>query len=265
MVRPRPVGSAEYGKMDGGHGLSLPEQPIASAQGQEAGNISPHEGTLFERLKTTMGRLLEFLTPSAVPPPLLLLAPDHRRWQYAGRERMVCREVEVMRQEMEEAFVQSDTAGRLTVYTTTGVSLSLTAGIGKYLFHSGSLLSGFLATIPLWKGFDPVAVLSTPKNDRKDSSTISPSVGVETADQKAETMFVLPQVTDAAYAHRSDQPRSRLSDNQSSPARQIDGSCSRLGPRCLRIAPDFVGKHGGSVLRCRRTGRPRLIGRCCRP
>ena len=186
---PRSDGSAEYDEMEGGFGFSLLEQPIAPVvQGQETGD--PHEATLSETLKTTMSRLLGFFTPSAatasLAPPL---TPDPAASDTATNNEMVCREVEVMRQEMEEAFLQSNRAGKLMAYTTTGASLSLAAGIARYFFHSGSLLSGFLATIPLWKGFDPVAVLRTPKNDWKKGGATSPSAGVETIEQKAETMF----------------------------------------------------------------------------
>ena len=173
------------------NGLYLPEQPAALV-GKAVGDAD-HEATISETLKTTIGHLLGFLAPSSAT-AALAVSPDAESVSSQGtpaNNEIVCREVEVMRQEMEEAFLQSNRADKLMVYTTTGMSLSLAAGIARYFFQSGSLLTGVLATIPLWKGFDPVAVLRTPKNDRKKAGATSPSVGVQPIEQKAETMFAV--------------------------------------------------------------------------
>jgi len=192
-----PDGSQVTGDPAGGKSAAASEQAEEITVGlpdQPSGRVpqvhDAPDGRIVETLKTTMSRLLEFFAPSAaIAAPAPPLGPDPAVHDMPAAGDMICREVEVMRQEMEEAFLQSNRAGKLMAYTTTGVSLSLAAGIARYFCQSGSLLSGFLATIPLWKGFDPVAVLRTPKNDRKKAGATFPSVGVEPIEQKAETMF----------------------------------------------------------------------------
>ena len=69
----------------------------------------------------------------------------------------------------------------------SGASASFAVGAASYLLRAGSLMSSFLATVPIWKGFDPVAILITPKKKKKtDEGTHEP---VTDADQKAEEMF----------------------------------------------------------------------------
>ena len=101
-------------------------------------------------------------------------------------------DLDVMHQEIEQAFKESAEENKSVVYMTSGVSASLAAGAVSYLLRAGSLMSSFLATVPIWKGFDPVAVLLVPKRIKlKDKNNLQQDVDkLDTkSDQKAENMF----------------------------------------------------------------------------
>jgi len=74
----------------------------------------------------------------------------------------------------------------------SGMSASFTIGTAGYLLRGGSLLSSFLTTVPLWKAFDPVAILLIPKKKKKkDRKAVeeNASPSVSSTEQKAENMF----------------------------------------------------------------------------
>jgi hypothetical protein len=49
----------------------------------------------------------------------------------------------------------------------SGLSASFAAGFVSYLLRAGSLMSSFLATMPVWNNFDPVAILTRSHEDKK--------------------------------------------------------------------------------------------------
>jgi hypothetical protein len=52
-----------------------------------------------------------------------------------------------------------------------GASLGLTAGIVRWLFRGGALLSALLSSMPLWCGFDPLPILMRPiRRDRQQQA-----------------------------------------------------------------------------------------------
>ena len=73
----------------------------------------------------------------------------------------------------------SSRSGPRTVLTTAmaGTSLVLTAGIVGWLLRGGALLSALLSTMPLWRGFDPLAVVMRPK--RRDEEEDEPLSNVD--------------------------------------------------------------------------------------
>lgn len=93
------------------------------------------------------------------------------------------------RGELENTSQESNRPGNRLVCSTAGAPWSFTAGIARSLARSGSLLSGFLATIPLWKGFEPIAILSAPKEYRKGAGATDQAGGIGAFDLKAEKMF----------------------------------------------------------------------------
>jgi len=61
--------------------------------------------------------------------------------------------------------------------------------LASYLLRAGSLISSFLATVPIWKGFDPVAILVRPKKKRKKDKNTEPDNIPHPFADKVETMF----------------------------------------------------------------------------
>jgi hypothetical protein len=98
--------------------------------------------------------------------------------------------LEAMNQEIDQSFKELAEENELAVYLTGGVSLLLSAGTVSYLLKAGSLMSSFLATVPIWKGFDPIAILVAPKK-KIDEKTLPESVDHSDtiSDQNAENMF----------------------------------------------------------------------------
>jgi hypothetical protein len=101
-------------------------------------------------------------------------------------------QLDAMHQDIDAAFEQAEKEHKVVVYMATGVSTSFAIGVASYLLRAGSLMSSFLATVPIWKGFDPVAILIAPKKKKKkDKETLrkdanQPAIN---ADQRAENMF----------------------------------------------------------------------------
>ena len=97
-----------------------------------------------------------------------------------------------MHQDIDQAFEESVGEHKITSYVTGGVSVSLAAGAVSYMLRAGALMSSFLATIPIWKGFDPVAVLLTPKKKKEKDEKLREEKIKQAAtktEQKAENMF----------------------------------------------------------------------------
>ncbi len=91
-------------------------------------------------------------------------------------------------EEMDSSFEQEAKEQQVSVYFTGGVSASIAAGTVSYIFRAGSLMSSFMASVPVWKGFDPVAILTMPKK-KKGKSQKDKWESESTSDQKAENMF----------------------------------------------------------------------------
>jgi hypothetical protein len=91
---------------------------------------------------------------------------------------------------MDESFKQSSEEQKTVVYAVSGVSATFAAGVVSYLLRAGSLMSSFLATMPIWKGYDPVSILVAAKDkNKKDKTAKDISSPEEQAKKKAETMF----------------------------------------------------------------------------
>ena len=94
-----------------------------------------------------------------------------------------------MHEEMDESFKESAAQQKTVVYAVSGVSASFAAGVVSYLLPAGSLMSSFLATMPVWSDFDPVAILVSPdKKDKKESKDNNDPQEL-TPKKKAENMF----------------------------------------------------------------------------
>ena len=70
------------------------------------------------------------------------------------------------------------------------LSSGVAAGIVSYLLRAGSLMSSFLATMPVWSNFDPVAILVKPsKKQKKEMESEEIKETKPSHEQQAENMF----------------------------------------------------------------------------
>ena len=99
-------------------------------------------------------------------------------------------QLEILHQEMDESFEQSASEQKTVVYAVSGVSATFAAGVVSYLLRAGSLMTSFLATMPIWKGFDPVSILIAKKEkSKKDNKSKDTSSSEDASDQTTESMF----------------------------------------------------------------------------
>ena len=94
-----------------------------------------------------------------------------------------------MHNEMDQSYENLEYKNNFVIYTASGMTASFAAGFVSYLLRAGSLMSSFLSTVPLWKSYDPIAVLIAPrkKKEIRMHEMMQPSETV--AEQKAENMF----------------------------------------------------------------------------
>jgi len=81
----------------------------------------------------------------------------------------IWKDLDTLRDDMDKAFVEEAQERNFGVKAVTGASASLAVGTAAYLMRAGSLLSSFMASVPLWKGFDPVSVLAFKSKKEKDN------------------------------------------------------------------------------------------------
>ena len=94
----------------------------------------------------------------------------------------------VLRQMDQSAATRGETEQFIT-YMASGLSLSLTAGFASYLLRAGSLLSSLLATVPIWRNMDPLAILVSPKKKKSGKGPDDPSAPESTPDEQIENLF----------------------------------------------------------------------------
>jgi hypothetical protein len=70
-------------------------------------------------------------------------------------------ELDSMKKQISEGAKLEGSAGRLVVGTVSGIGTSVIAGYVMWAFRGMSLLSSALASLPLWRSFDPLPVLSS--------------------------------------------------------------------------------------------------------
>ena len=141
----------------------------------------------LQAIKATLTELSEFIISPASAAPFYM-GPVNLD---AITENEVVREtLKEMQDDMDESYRESAAYQKTVVYAVSGVSASFAAGFVSYLLRAGSLMSSFLATVPVWSNFDPVAILVSPtkKEEKKKESDNTPPSEL-TAEQKTENMF----------------------------------------------------------------------------
>jgi hypothetical protein len=104
-----------------------------------------------------------------------IIAPVHAAPIYMGpvqldaivESRVVREGLQEMRDDIDESYEEAVANQKRVVYAVSGLSASFAAGFVSYLLRAGSLMSSFLATMPVWNNFDPVAILTRSHKDKK--------------------------------------------------------------------------------------------------
>ena len=90
-----------------------------------------------------------------------------------------------IRAELDEAFDSERHASSIRANIVTATAAALTAGIVSYLLRVGSLIASMMSSIPIWRGFDPIAILVLPgKKKKKDRDQKA-----DGTEQATETLF----------------------------------------------------------------------------
>jgi len=157
------------------------------------GNLQPIRKShlmkmLSQGLKVAGDGVFDFIAPPLAANPVFLNVNDADLDIPLAENKPMQSHLAVMEDEIERAYEESKTTNKVIVYVTSGVSASLTAGVATYLLRAGSLMTSFLATVPIWKGFDPIAILTMPKKKKaKQDKVVTPPEF--SGDKPAERMF----------------------------------------------------------------------------
>ena len=110
-----------------------------------------------------------------------------------------------MSREIDEAERYGSSFEKYAVKMAVGTTASISAGYVIWALRSGALVSSFLSTVPLWKGFDPLPVLAAstmarkrkPKGEESESEADRIFSSMKNTDdylgQSHHAVFVLPQ------------------------------------------------------------------------
>ena len=79
----------------------------------------------------------------------------------------IVKELDAMTESLEEAMQGEQDEATLVAATAAGVSIILSTGYVVWALRGGWLLASLLATMPVWRSFDPLPVLVRAKEDRK--------------------------------------------------------------------------------------------------
>ncbi len=84
------------------------------------------------------------------------LADDSELWE----------QIDLMKQQMNEDQENTFDTEEVKMQFATGATTSLTAGFVSWVLRGGSLMASFLSSVPLFKQFDPIPILSTKKDNQ---------------------------------------------------------------------------------------------------
>ncbi len=65
-----------------------------------------------------------------------------------------------MYQDIDESFEEEKRKNEFADEAATGITLSLTAGFVSWVLRPGTLIASLFATMPTWRNFDLVSILS---------------------------------------------------------------------------------------------------------
>ncbi|WP_295420518.1 tandem-95 repeat protein, partial [Sulfurovum sp.] len=76
-------------------------------------------------------------------------------------------DMEKMYRDIDQMAEKEQDKNTFVAEMATGVTLSLTAGFVAWLLRSGALLASFFTTMPMWRYFDPVPIISDSEDEEK--------------------------------------------------------------------------------------------------
>jgi hypothetical protein len=95
---------------------------------------------------------------------------------------------DLLREEIDEAFNSERQSKMMQARIATVTTATFTVGIVSYLLRAGSLVTSMMSMLPLWRGFDPIVVLSRGKKTKaqNDTSDTGPAKPDNFFDREAE-------------------------------------------------------------------------------
>jgi hypothetical protein len=194
----REAGDGEQGQND--HALYIVPLPLQYDSWSVAGDSANQPFTdepLRKRLSGSLiadsfnlgaRDLLKFETPAVAMQVnyFSLSNPDHMTFDYSP----TLFEIDKILEEMDQSVTTTPFHDFVT-YAVSGASITLTVGVTGYLLRAGSLLSCFLATVPIWQNFDPLAILKVPNKKKNGTKEVEEEVAqtFKTTEQQVEEMF----------------------------------------------------------------------------
>jgi len=79
---------------------------------------------------------------------------------------------DLLRQEIDESFNSELKRQAVKEKIVTITAASFAVGFVSYLLRAGALVSSLMSSLPLWRGYDPIAIFSGDKKRRKDRNEI---------------------------------------------------------------------------------------------
>ncbi len=89
-----------------------------------------------------------------------------------------------LRQEIDESFNTELKGQAIKAKIVTVTAATFTVGIVSYLLRAGSLVASMMSALPLWRGFDPIAIFSGNKKKKKNKNEMS-----DAGELKPESIF----------------------------------------------------------------------------
>ena len=91
---------------------------------------------------------------------------------------------DLLRQELDESFNTELKSQAIKAKVATITAASFAVGVVSYLLRAGSMIAGLMSSLPLCRGFDPIAIFSGDTKREKDRNEIPNTDG-----HKSETLF----------------------------------------------------------------------------
>jgi hypothetical protein len=91
---------------------------------------------------------------------------------------------DLLRQELDESFDTELKSRAVRAKVVTISAASFAVGVVSYLLRTGSIIAGLMSSLPLTRGFDPIAIFSGDRKRKKDRNEKPITDG-----PKAETFF----------------------------------------------------------------------------